>query len=75
MNKKIKCDKCQFRKRYRTGADEYPACTTIEYCSKGHWEGGDIPSAEDIDNWSNCADFCLAHNGYVYGTLLTQNLI
>lgn len=51
------CDKCQFKKRYRTGADEYPACTTIEYCSKGDWENGDMPSAEDIDNWSNCADF------------------
>lgn len=56
MKEKIKCDKCQFRKRYRTGADEYPAYTTIEYCSKGHWEGGDIPSAEDIDNWSNCSE-------------------
>lgn len=51
------CDKCQLKKRYSTGADEYPAYTTIEYCSKGHWEGGDIPSADDIDNWSNCADF------------------
>ena len=51
------CDKCQLKKRYRTGGDEYPAYTTIEYCSKGHWEGGDTPSADDIDNWSNCADF------------------
>ncbi len=28
------CDKCQFKKRYITGADEYPAYTNIEYCSK-----------------------------------------
>ena len=53
----FKCDTCQFKKKYSTGADEYPAYTTIEYCSKGHWEGGDIPSADDIYNWSNCADF------------------
>jgi hypothetical protein len=53
----LTCDKCQLKKRYSTGGDEYPAYTTIEYCSKGHWENGDIPSAEDIDNWSNCADF------------------
>lgn len=51
------CDKCQFKKRYNTGRDEYPAYTTIEYCSKEHWEGGDMPSVEDIDNWSNCVDF------------------
>lgn len=51
------CDKCQFKRIHRTGRDEYPAYTTTEYCSKGHWEGGDTPNAGDIDHWSNCADF------------------
>lgn len=53
----FKCSDCQHKKRYTTGRDEYPALTTMEYCSKEHWEGGDIPSADDIDNWSNCTDF------------------
>lgn len=52
-----KCDNCQFKKKYTTGRDEYPSCTTIEFCSKGHWKNGDIPSVDDIDKWSNCTDF------------------
>lgn len=52
-----KCDTCIFRKRYTTGHDEYPANTTIEYCSKWHWHDGDSPSREDIDNLANCIDF------------------
>ena len=54
----FKCDTCQFLKRYSTGGDEYPAFTTFEYCSKGHWEGNDMPpSADETDFWKNCADF------------------
>ena len=37
----FKCSDCQHKKRYTTGRDEYPGLTTIEYCSKEHWEGGD----------------------------------
>ena len=53
----FKCDSCQFRKHYRTGYDDYPSCTTIEYCSKGHWENGVPDSAEKVDVWLNCEDF------------------
>lgn len=31
------CTECKFFKVYTTGIDEYPQCTTIAYCSKGHW--------------------------------------
>lgn len=34
------CTECKFFKVYTTGIDEYPQCTTIAYCSKGHWENG-----------------------------------
>ena len=47
------------KKRYTTGRDEYPGLTTIEYCSKGHWEGGDPePEAnQDFTVWDDCKDF------------------
>jgi hypothetical protein len=53
----LKCDTCQFNKTYRTGYDDYPPCTTIGYCSKGHWENGAPGSADKIDVWFNCEDF------------------
>lgn len=55
--KQITCDKCQLKKRYTTGADEYPAYTTIEYCGKGHWENGDMLNAEQIYNLAKCTDY------------------
>ena len=53
----MKCDTCQFKKKYSTGVDEYPAYTTIEYCSKGHWENYTHDSADKVDIFYNCADF------------------
>lgn len=55
----MKCDTCIFQKRYTTGIDEYPQCTTFEYCSKGHWEGSEEPdpSTDIYDNWINCTDY------------------
>ena len=52
-----KCNNCEFKKRHHTGSDEYPANTTIEYCSKGHWEGGDIPIPDEVDFFDNCKDY------------------
>ena len=55
----FKCSDCKHKKRYTTGRDEYPGLTTIEYCSKGHWEGGD-PEPEpnqDFAVWDDCKDF------------------
>ncbi|MFA5434169.1 MAG: hypothetical protein WC319_15095 [Candidatus Paceibacterota bacterium] len=53
----MKCDTCQFKKHYSTGGDEYPAYTTVEYCSKGHWENYTPDSADKVDIFYNCADF------------------
>lgn len=53
----MKCDTCQFKKNYSTGGDEYPAYTTINYCSKGHWENYTSDSADEVDIFYNCADF------------------
>lgn len=53
----FKCSDCQHKKRYTTGRDEYPALTTIEYCSKGHWEGGDPEPNQDFTVWDDCKDF------------------
>ena len=49
------CERCQNIKAYHTGLDEYPPCTTLPYCSKGHW----FDSPEDIkdDAWADCNDF------------------
>ena len=53
----MKCDTCKFKKHYSTGGDEYPAYTTIEYCSKGNWENYTPDSADKVDIFYNCADF------------------
>jgi len=55
-----KCDNCQFKKSYTTGIDEYPALTTIPYCSKGHWADGDMfDDVANPDPWESCKDFTL----------------
>ena len=59
----MKCDKCEHKKYYSTGGDEYPAYTTIPYCKKGHWE--DDPEEESKngrDIWHNCYDFKLLND-------------
>jgi hypothetical protein len=49
------CNNCINRKMYRTGSDEYPANTNVEYCSKGHWENGH--RLQDGESFDNCVDF------------------
>ncbi len=55
----MKCDDCINQKIYRTGSDEYPSCTTISYCSSGHWENGyeTNENSPNIDVWDKCNDF------------------
>jgi hypothetical protein len=55
----MNCDICVNQKNYRTGFDDYPSCTTIFYCEKGHWENGYVTDEKDpnIDVWENCKDF------------------
>lgn len=50
--REFKCIDCLHKRRYTTGRDEYPGFTTIEYCSKKHWEGLDLqpePKERDED--------------------------
>lgn len=51
------CNQCKFRRAYSTGTDEYPSGATIEYCSKGHWQDGDLHTTEEPDVWVDCTDF------------------
>ena len=60
----MKCDKCVHMSYYNTGADEYPPCAAISYCSKGHWEESDIeqPPPDEMINdnyWDNCKDYLI----------------
>jgi len=51
----MKCDNCLYKKIH-IGAgppDDY----SIEYCSNGHWEGGELDEQEIVDFWENCEDF------------------
>jgi hypothetical protein len=70
----MKCDTCQFKKNYSTSGDEYPAYTTIEYCSKRHWENYTPDSADKVDIFYNCADFLpFAHNVLQVGDSATYH--
>jgi len=57
----MKCDDCENDGWYTTGRDEYPPCTSISYCKKGHWENGPGPQCEGqfgiIDPWNDCNDY------------------
>ena len=55
----MKCDDCINQKTYKTGLDEYPSCTIISYCSKGHWENGYETEESDpnVDVWNKCNNF------------------
>lgn len=55
----MKCDNCKHLKVYTTGRDEYPPCTTIPYCEKGHWDGDpiDFNATDENDLWVNCLDY------------------
>lgn len=57
MPTEIKCNSCKHKKGYATGSDEYPARTYLEYCAKGHWEGGPEPEPDKSEVWDDCIDF------------------
>lgn len=51
----MKCDSCEFKKIH-IGAgppDDY----TMEYCNKGHWEGGPLDEEILFDAWVDCKDY------------------
>jgi len=50
------CKNCRYYNIYVTGLDEYPQCTAICTCLKGHWENGD-PDDTDYSYWQDCKDF------------------
>ena len=49
------CENCKHIGCYTTGMDEYPACTTLAYCKKGHWDNDPQPEPDELD--IDCADF------------------
>lgn len=51
----MKCDTCKFKKIHiGVGPpDDY----SVEYCSKGHWEGGPIDEEITHDAWTDCIDY------------------
>lgn len=52
--KEWQCTDCKYFGVEVTGRDEYPPCTAIAYCKKGHWENGDPNGAFPVDG---CPDF------------------
>ncbi|MCB9047669.1 MAG: hypothetical protein H6550_16160 [Chitinophagales bacterium] len=49
------CNNCIHYTAYRTGMDEYPPCTGIAECTKGHWENGDPTEVQTEE--TDCTDF------------------
>ncbi len=52
----MKCDSCKHLSGYTLGNDECGAGNLFQYCSKGHWEGGEPPEPNTEDPWVNCKD-------------------
>lgn len=48
------CSTCKYWDAYTTGIDEYPQCTGIAYCKKGHWENG-----KPDDDYTKCFIDCV----------------
>lgn len=52
---------------YTTGFDEYPSCTKISYCQKGHWEHDPGPQCHEQskieDPWLDCKDYTKKKEG------------
>ena len=48
------CSTCKNWDAYTTGMDEYPQCTGIAYCKKGHWENG-----KPNDDYTKCFIDCV----------------
>jgi hypothetical protein len=48
------CSTCKNWDAYTTGIDEYPQCTGIAYCKKGHWENG-----RPNDDYTKCFIDCM----------------
>lgn len=72
----MECDTCLFKKHYTTGRDEYPALTTLEYCSKQHWDSGNPePDNEEITFWENCKDYFHKQSNPVYDDLTGNKIV
>lgn len=50
------CSTCNNWDAYTTGIDEYPQCTGIAYCKKGHWENG-RPNDDYTKCFIDCVDW------------------
>ena len=37
----------------------------MEYCSKGHWEGGDPQPEPPIKDWEDCGDYQIRKCWYI----------
>lgn len=63
----MKCDDCENERWYTTGFDEYPSCTKISYCQKGHWEHDPGPQCHEQskieDPWLDCKDYTKKKEG------------
>ena len=59
VTRHFKCDGCKNKTHYTTGRDEYPGLTTIQCCSKGHWDGinPEPKLNQDFSVWDDCKDF------------------
>ena len=58
----MKCDTCQFKKLHLGAGppDDY----SMEYCSKGHWEGWPLDEEITNDAFAECEDYrCYDCNG------------
>lgn len=52
----MKCDNCKFKSfHFGAGApDDY----SMDYCAKGHWEGGELGDDDEENNyWDDCKDY------------------